>query len=105
MDDWTTTLTFRYLGETEDLVGGRADGSCDVTASGFVHDVDSYLEFGLRGTYSFTENSELAVGFINITDEEPPFSLTAAGEWPWFDQSLYDPRGTRFYMNFTHNFF
>lgn len=104
-DDWTATLTFRYLGETEDLVGGRADGSCSVTSSGFVFDVDSYLELGLRGTYSFSERSELAVGFINITDEEPPFSLTAAGEWPWFDQSLYDPRGTRFYMNLKHNFF
>ena len=105
VNDWTATLTFRHLGETEDLVGGRADGSCGITTAGFIHKVDSYTEFGLRGTYAIGENTEIAGGIINLTDEEPPFSLVAAGEWPWFDQSLYDPRGMRFYVNVKHSFF
>ncbi len=103
MSDWTATLTIRHLGETEDLVGGRIDGTCNVAS--FIHKVDSYTELGLRGTYSIGENTEIAAGIINLTDEKPPFSLEAAGEWPWFDQSLYDPRGTRYYINLKHSFF
>ena len=104
--DWSTTLTFRYIGSTTDLVGGRIDGSCDVVTSGRGEvGVDSYLEFGLRGTYDIGESTQLAAGITNLTDEDPPFSLEAAGEWPWFDQSLYDPRGRKFYLNLTHTFF
>lgn len=103
--NWSTTMTMRYLGETEDLVGGREDGQCGVAAGGRVRDVDSYLEFGLRGTYTFNEKTTIAIGVINLTDEEPPFSEIASGGWPWFDQSLYDPRGTRWYMNLSHSFF
>lgn len=102
-EDWTATLTMRYLGETEDYVGGRVDLTCN--PAGEIFPVDSYLELGLRGTYSIGESTELSAGIINLTDEEPPFSKVAAGEWPWFDQSLYDPRGTRFYVNLKHNFF
>jgi iron complex outermembrane receptor protein len=105
--NWTTTLTFRYLGSTIDLPGGRdsANFSCDVNPGRPALDVDSYLEFGLRGTYTVGDGTEIALGIINLTDEEPPFSEVASGGWPWFDQSLYDARGTRFYMNVTHDFF
>ena len=102
---WTTTMTFRYLGETEDLVGGREDGSCSIATGGRIRGVDSYLEIGLRGTYSIGDNSEVAIGVINLTDEEPPFSEVAGGGWPFHDQSLYDARGTRWYANFKHSFF
>ena len=102
--NWSTTLTMRYLGETEDLVAGRVEGSCEAAGRGR-RSVDSYLEFGLRGTYTFNEKTTIAVGIINLTDEEPPFSEVASGGWPWFDQSLYDPRGTRWYMNVAYSFF
>ena len=104
---WNATVLFRYLDSTEDLPGGRdsANFSCDVNPARPVQKVDDYLEIGLRGTYSFGESTELAVGIINLTDEEPPFSEVASGAWPWFDQSLYDARGTRYYLNMTYDFF
>ncbi|MDH3336380.1 MAG: TonB-dependent receptor [Gammaproteobacteria bacterium] len=104
--DWTTTMTFRYLGSTDDLVGGREDGECTIVTGGRVRSVDSYLEVGLRGTYDFNDQrTQIAAGIINLTDEEPPFSEVAGEGWPFFDQSLYDARGTRYYLNLTHNFF
>jgi iron complex outermembrane receptor protein len=102
---WSTTMTFRHLGSTEDLVGGREDGECFVSNTGRVRPVDSYLEIGLRGTYTFGDNTELAGGIVNLTDEEPPFSEVAGGGWPFHDQSLYDARGTRYYVSLKHNFF
>ena len=105
--DWTTTLTIRYLGSTEDLPGGydSANFSCDVNPAFPIEKVDSYLELGLRGTYNFNESTQLSAGIINLTDEEPPVSTVAGGGWPWFDQALYDPRGTRYYINLDHTFF
>ncbi len=105
--DWNATLTFRYLDETEDLPGGRdsANFSCNVNPSRPALPVDDYLELGLRGSYSINDTTEIAAGLINLTDEEPPFSEVAAGGWPWFDQALYDARGTRFYLNLKHDFF
>ena len=60
----------------------------------------------MRATYRLSQATELTVGVINLTDEEPPFSLLAGGAtgWPWYDQALYDPRGTRFYLNLSHDF-
>jgi iron complex outermembrane receptor protein len=101
--DWSAVMTMRYLGETTDLIGGRADGSCEANTR--ERDVDSYFELGLRGTYNFGEKMQLAAGIINVTDEEPPFSEWVSGGWPWFDQELYDARGTRYYVNFTYDFF
>ena len=93
----------RYLGETDDLIGGRVSGECGARTR--IRSVDSYLELGLRGTYNITEKANIAAGIINLTDEEPPFSEVASGGWPWFDQSLYDARGTRYYVNFNYDFF
>jgi iron complex outermembrane receptor protein len=104
-ENWSATTTFRYLGETDDLVGGREDGTCDISANGRIRPVDSYLEFGLRGTFNLGDNGQIAGGIHNITDEEPPFSEVAGGGWPFHDQSLYDARGTRYYVSYKHNFF
>jgi iron complex outermembrane receptor protein len=105
-DRWNATLNFRYLDSTEDLPGGRdsANFSCDTNPSRPRLAVDSYLELGLRGTYSVTDQAEIALGIVNLTDEEPPFSEVAGGGWPWFDQSLYSARGTRFYMSLNYDF-
>ena len=50
-------------------------------------------------------NIKITAGVINLTDEEPVFSPTAGGNWPFFDQALYDPRGTRYYLNVDYSFF
>ena len=101
---WEALLLVRYLGETEDLVGGRdtENNSCAPNPSGRVREVDDYLELGLRGTYFVSEDTEISLGVINLTDEEPPFSEVAGGGWPFFDQSLYDARGTRIYLTISH---
>ncbi len=101
VERWSATMTVRYLGETEDLPGGRdtLNNSCAPNPSTGAVPVDDYLEFGLRGTYALSERVELVAGLINLTDEEPPFSRVVANTWPWYDQALYDPRGTRFYLN------
>ncbi|NND59647.1 MAG: TonB-dependent receptor, partial [Gammaproteobacteria bacterium] len=93
-------------GETDDLVGGRdtASNSCTPNPDGEVRGVDSYLELGLRGSYQLSDATSISAGIINLLDEEPPFSELAAGGWPFFDQALYDPRGTRFYLNVSHDF-
>ena len=101
--DWSAVMTLRYLGETTDLIGGRADGTCEALTR--ERDVDSYLEVGLRGTYNITNQAQLAAGIINLTGEEPPFSEWVSGGWPWFDQELYDARQMRYYVNFTYDFF
>lgn len=105
-NDWSVYLTGRYIGETEDLVGGRdtANNSCAPNPSGRVEAVDSYFELGMRGTYQFTDATDVTFGIVNLTDEEPSYSELAAGGWPWFDQGLYDPRGTRWYLSLTHSF-
>ena len=96
---WSLVMTGRYLDSTEDYVGGRADGSCDITASGRIRPVDSYFELGLRGSVNFGDSLTLNAGVINLTDEEPPFSEVAGGGWPWHDQALYNIRGTRYYLS------
>jgi iron complex outermembrane receptor protein len=103
--NWSATLTMRYIAETDDLVGGYADGTCEAQTR--LGSVDSYFELGLRGTYTFgaNDNAVLAAGIINLTDEEPPWSEVVSGGWPWHDQELYDIRGMRYYMNFTYDFF
>ena len=101
--DWSVVMTARWLDSTVDYIGGRANNSCE--PQGRTRKVDSYLELGLRGTYNFSEKLQFAAGIINLTSEEPSFSEIAAGGWPWFDQSLYDPRGARYYLNLTYNFF
>ena len=105
--NWTTVMTFRYLGSTNDLPGGRdsANFSCDVNPSRPIEKADSYLEIGLRGTYDISEKTKLSAGIINLNDEEPVFSPTAGGGWPFFDLALYDARGTRYYLNLDHTFF
>ncbi len=104
-DNWQATLNFRYIGETQDLPGGRntASNSCDVNPSRPAQDVDDYIEFGTSVSYNFTQ-SKLTFGIRNLLDKEPPFSELAAGGWPWFDQALYDIRGRNYYLNFSYEF-
>lgn len=102
---WSVFLTGRYVGETEDIIGGRdtANKKCGPSEGSVVNSVDSYFELGLRATYDFTEGTRATLGVVNLTDEEPPYSEAAAGAWPWYNQSAFDPRGTRWYLSFTHS--
>ena len=79
----------------------------------FAHYIDSYRDdqnnaeiesqttFDLQYRYLFapTGNAEngvsLAVGAVNITDEDPPYVATNGG----FDSKVHDPRGRLFYVS------
>nr|WP_299944492.1 TonB-dependent receptor [uncultured Microbulbifer sp.] len=105
-DKLSLALTGRYIGETEDTIGGRdtANFSCSPGETSRVEKVDSYFELGLRGSYQITDQTDITLGIVNLTDEEPVFSEVAAGGWPWYDQATYDPRGTRWYLSLSHSF-
>jgi iron complex outermembrane receptor protein len=104
---WTATLSARYIGSTTDLPGGRdsANFSCDPNPARGTQKADSYLELGLRGTYDVTDKAKVTAGIINLTDEEPVFSPTAGGGWPFYNLSMYDARGARYYLNVDYSFF
>lgn len=103
-DKFSVALTGRYIGETEDTIGGRdtANFSCSPAETSRVVKVDSYFELGLRSSYQITDQTDISLGIINLTDEEPAFSESS--RWPWYDQALYDPRGTRWYLSVSHSF-
>ncbi|WP_444919063.1 TonB-dependent receptor plug domain-containing protein [Microbulbifer sp. JMSA003] len=105
-DRFSVALTGRYIGETEDTIGGRdtENFSCAPGEESRVETADSYFELGLKGTYDFSDNTSFTLGIINLTDEEPVYSETAGTGWPWYDQALYDPRGTRWYLSVSHSF-
>lgn len=86
------------------------------TATAFVRYTDSYLDdnsgqnidshttLDLRYTYTLEKVANgiatLAVGAINITDEEPPTVLDLLG----YDTKVHDPRGRMFYVNLKYSF-
>jgi len=101
---WDTSTLVRYVGETEDLVGGREGGTCTIAEGGRVRAVDSYTQVDLQTSYIFDTGTRLSLGIRNVFEEEPPFSEIAAGGWPWFDQALYDITGRSFYVRADHRF-
>ena len=105
-NDWSAVVTGRYIGDQVEYPGGRdtANNSCEPSPTSQPRRIDDYLEVGLNGSYFIDDDTTVAIGVQNLTDEEPPFSLTAAGGWPWFDQALYDIRGRRYYLSLSHSF-
>ena len=107
MTRWEGIVTVRHLSDTQDLPGGRdtANFSCSVNPSRPALPIASYTEWGLRGVYHINDKADLSAGVINLNDRDPSFSEIAAGGWPWFDQALFDPRGTRYYLNLNYDFY
>jgi iron complex outermembrane receptor protein len=101
---WDSSAMIRYVGETEDLVGGREGGTCTIAEGGRVRSVDSYTRVDLQTSYVFDAGTRVTLGVRNVFEEEPPFSEIAAGGWPWFDQGLYDITGRSFYVRADHRF-
>jgi iron complex outermembrane receptor protein len=102
--DWESTVLVRHVGSTEDLVGGRANGTCTIAEGGRVRSVDAYTQVDLQTSYHLNGGTRLTLGIRNLFEEEPPFSEIAAGGWPWFDQALYDITGRSFYLRADHRF-
>lgn len=90
-------VTARYVGKTEDRIGGLTGGTCD--PAGVVDPVDDYLEFGANVTVDLTPTMNVTVGVNNLFEEIPPATEIAAGGWPYYDQALYTNFGRYFYMS------
>jgi len=95
-------LSGRYIGETEDIVGGRVNGGCEAQTR--LRPVDDYWEFALNGHWDFNDASRVTVGVTNLFDEEPPFSEVAGGGWPFYDQALYSNIGRAWYLQLSADF-
>ena len=101
-DNLSANANIRYVGETEDSLSGRVDGTCD--PAGTVLPVDSYTELALNGAVDINDTTKFTLGVTNVLDETPPYSEVAAGGWPWYDQALYSNIGRTFYVELNKKF-
>ena len=62
-DDWTTMLSWRYVGEVNDD---------DLDTVYTVDKISGFSYFDLAGTYHFSDNYHLTVGIDNVADKSPP---------------------------------
>lgn len=66
--------------------------------------IDSHATLDLRYAYEIEQlgagSATLAVGAINVTDEDPPTVIDLLG----YDTKVHDPRGRMFYLNVTYAF-
>ena len=100
-DNLKANINIRYVGETDDHPGGRKTGTCEYSRDSIA--VDSYTQVDLQTTY-LMDTSSVTVGLRNIFDENPPLSTRASGNWPWYDQTLYDNMGRYIYVSYKVEF-
>jgi len=104
INDLTTTLRWRYIGETtaDDALdpSGALDDFRDLRAT----TIDAYNYFDLTAAYDFGEKISVSVGIQNLLDEEPPIQGDSfqeqANTWP----ATYDPFGRSYFIQTTFNF-
>ena len=70
---WSGTLNQSYTDGYKDEV------PVGVVPPGFNPKVDSYITYGLSGTYSGFKNLSLTLGVKNLFDEDPPFTRAQPG--------------------------
>lgn len=91
-DDWGSTLTAKYMGETEDI-GALPANLQNTAASVWYFDVHGYYQFG---------DLTLSAGVRNLLDEDPPY-VTAYDDMNTI-QFSYDTQGRYFYTRAQMNF-
>jgi outer membrane receptor protein involved in Fe transport len=97
--DWGANARLIYVGEFRDFrVLPAAAG--DTTRM-----IDDFLTLNLQFTYSGITNTELALSFNNVFDEEPPFAI-GDGDADVFGyvSSQHDPRGRFWSLRATYKF-
>jgi iron complex outermembrane receptor protein len=94
---WTHTLTFNFKSGYKDVLTtvDEIDANGDFTGDymGVRLNVDEYYTFDWQTTWNATDALSLTVGALNVFDEDPPLSLTAANFQIGYDARYYDPRG------------
>ncbi|HEY5808150.1 MAG TPA: TonB-dependent receptor [Povalibacter sp.] len=93
---WSHTVTLNYKTGYTDIETEveRLDAN-DLPTGEFEDvrlDVDDYLTVDWHTTWSALDWMDVTVGVLNLLDEEPPLSLTAANFQIGYDARYYDPR-------------
>jgi iron complex outermembrane recepter protein len=105
---WSHTVTFNYKSGYRDILttvdeideeGNFTGAFADVRL-----DVDPYYTFDWQSSWSATDSLELTIGALNLFDEDPPLSLTAANFQIGYDARYYDPRGRVLFGQVSFNF-
>jgi iron complex outermembrane receptor protein len=105
---WNHTVTFNYKSGYRDILttvdeideeGNFTGAFADVRL-----DVDPYYTFDWQSTWKATDALELTIGALNVFDEDPPLSLTAANFQIGYDARYYDPRGRVLFGQVSFNF-
>ena len=96
--DHRGTITWRHIGEYD-------DDAAEITGNeGYV--VDAWDTFDMQYGYSIgATNSEIRIGCLNCTDEDPPFSNQKSSVFNAnYDSTVHDARGAMVYVNYKQSF-
>lgn len=93
-DDWSAGVSFRYIGEADDVNGGDFDP--------LGKSVDAVFYTDIHGTYYLSDSLKISAGIDNLFDEKPPY-LTS-----WNDANTdvmtYDLIGRRGFVRLNYQF-
>lgn len=84
---WSANYSARYIGSTTEMPGGEP------------RNISSVMYHNIAGMYDFNDSLSLRVGLDNLTDKQPPSSLTNTNIN--FDQNTYNPTGRFWYVQVT----
>jgi iron complex outermembrane receptor protein len=97
MGAWSHTLTFNFKSGYKDVLTTvdeiDAQGNFTGEFAAVRLNVDRYYTFDWQTTWDATDAIRLTIGALNVFDEDPPLSLTAANFQIGYDARYYDPRG------------
>ncbi|MBN7797307.1 TonB-dependent receptor plug domain-containing protein [Parahaliea mediterranea] len=100
LPEWKGNISLDWaLGAHSATAYLRYTDSYDDDNSGL--EIDSHATVDLRYAYAFAlgeSEATLAVGAINVTDEEPPAVVDLLG----YDTKVHDPRGRMLYLNLNY---
>ncbi|MEO5733345.1 MAG: TonB-dependent receptor [Rubrivivax sp.] len=98
---WSGTVTQSFTDGYKDEV------PVGTVPPGFNPNVDSYITYGISGTYTGFKNLSITAGVKNLLNEDPPFTahnLDFAAGAGW-DPRVADPRGRAYTLRVNYKFF
>jgi outer membrane receptor protein involved in Fe transport len=89
-DQWSAAYSARLIGETTEIYNSEA------------LPIDSVTYHNVSGGYDFNNGLKTKIGINNITDKQPPVSLTNTNIN--FDQNTYNAIGRFMYLQLNYDF-
>lgn len=104
MDDFTTSLRYRYVGEVEDERIRLAESTGAAEPNLLKPTIDAEHYFDLSMAYQLNDNVRIFANMDNVLNNKPPiFGRGAAGQFNT-DSGTYDVLGRRFTFGLRANF-